>query len=329
MRSMNPILPGILLVALLTLISINLMHLPSLAHSGVSPLILAIVLGIIGGNALKLPSVYNTGVQFCAKRLLRLAIVLYGFRVSFQEIASVGVHALVIDIAVVALTLVVGYLIGRHVFKLDKHLTLLISAGSAICGAAAVLAVEDVIKSEPYKATVAVATVVVFGTLSMFVYPALQSAGHFGFSPHQFGVFSGAAIHEVAQALVSGNAIDPETGQIAVIVKMIRVILLVPVLFVLSFMRFNVSAGSRKIMVPWFAFGFLAMIGVHSLQLVSTAWVDKLNQFDIILLTMAMGAIGLETKWSKVKNVGMKPLYFSLFLFLWLMGLVYALVAWT
>lgn len=309
---------GLIFVLSLALVSYGIVSLPFMAATGISSLVIAIVLGMFLGNAVPYPHAWTPGIQFAAKRILRTAIILYGFRVSFQQIASVGLPALIIDMLVVTLTLTGGYFIGRKLFKLDRDLSILISAGAAICGAAAALSVEDVLKSEPYKTAVAVGTVVLFGTFAMFLYPFLQHEGFFGLSTHQFGIFAGASIHEVAQALVAGSNIDAETGQIAVIVKMIRVLLLVPVLIALSILTQKQHARKFKLNVPWFAVLFIVVIGFNSLHLLSAEMVNHINQFDIILLTMAMGAIGIETKFSKVKKVGIKPLYLATALFLWL-----------
>jgi uncharacterized integral membrane protein (TIGR00698 family) len=258
---------------------------------------------------------------------------LYGCRVSFQQIASVGTQALILDVLVVCSTLVIGYWAGRKILKLDRDLSILISVGSAICGAAAVLAIEDILKSEPYKATVAIGTVVLFGTTSMFLYPFLHHTGLFGLSNYQFGVFAGASVHEVAQALVAGDNVSSEVGKIAVIVKMIRVLLLLPVLIVLSMLNGRSTKSNpdkqMKLPVPWFAIGFAMVIGFNSLQLLPTALVTTINQFDTLLLTMAMGAIGLETKLSKIKKVGMKPLYLAIILFGWLMCSVFMMVRFS
>jgi uncharacterized integral membrane protein (TIGR00698 family) len=328
-QSHNSLLPGLLAVALLTAASYTVTSLPWLSHLGISFMVIAIILGMLTGNIIHLPAALTPGVQFAAKRLLRTAIILYGFRVSLQEIAAVGMHALLIDVAIVFSTLFFGYQVGKRILKLDSELSLLISAGAAICGAAAVLAVEDVIKSEPYKATVAIGTVVLFGTLSMFLYPAMQHAGLFGFTDAQFGIFAGASVHEVAQALVAGTNISPEIGKTAVVVKMIRVLLLVPELLLLSAwnpIKSTHAGNKKKIMVPWFAVGFLLVIIFHSMHIVPESIVARINQFDMILLAMAMGAIGLETKFSKIKKVGWNPLYLAAIIFFWLMSAATLLV---
>ncbi|OGT35366.1 MAG: hypothetical protein A3F11_01845 [Gammaproteobacteria bacterium RIFCSPHIGHO2_12_FULL_37_14] len=320
---------GLIFIAILAVISYSIVMLPWIAMTGLSALVIAILLGIAVGNFWHHPSSWSPGIQFAAKRLLRTAIILYGFRINFQQIASVGLQALILDVVVVGSTLILGYYIGKKILKLDAELALLISTGAAICGAAAVLAVEDILKSEPYKATIAIATVVLFGTLSMFLYPLLQHLDMFDFSNYQFGIFSGASIHEVAQALVAGTNISSETGKIAVIVKMIRVLLLVPILFIFAIFfkqLSNQSKSKSKLIIPWFAIGFVLVIGFNSFHLLPIRIVNTINQFDIILLTMAMAAIGVETKLKKIRQVGLKPFYLASILFAWLLSSVYFLV---
>jgi uncharacterized integral membrane protein (TIGR00698 family) len=325
-------LSGVLFVALFALSCSYLAEMSWMTKAHMSSLVIAIVMGIFYSNTLRhrLPHEWTPGIQFSAKQLLRLAIILYGFRVSFQQISSVGIEGLILDILVVSSTLLLGTLVGVKLFKLDRHLALLISCGSAICGAAAVLAAEDVLKSEPYKATVGVGTVILFGTTAMFLYPLLQHAGVFGFSDSQFGLFAGASVHEVAQALVAGNDVSAQAGNIAVIVKMTRVLLLVPALILLSIYEGRVSTTqgqkNSKISVPWFAVFFVVIIGFNSLHVVPATVVNSINQLDTFLLTMAMAAIGIETNLLKIKKVGLKPLYLAIMLFAWLSGGVYLLV---
>lgn len=328
----SPIYMGLAFIALLALASYSLTGFAWLSAIGINSLIIAIIMGIVIGNTWQHPATLTPGIQFAAKRILRLAIILYGFRINFQQIYSIGPMAIFIDLFVVSMTLLLGYAAGRFFFKLDRELALLISAGAAICGAAAVLAVEDILKSDAYKTAIAIGTVVLLGTTSMFIYPMLQHAGFFGFTAHQFGIFAGASIHEVAQALVAGANISSDTGQIAVIVKMIRVLLLVPVLIILSLIQNRATADTNqpiRFTVPWFALGFVAMIAFNSLGLLPATIVNDINQLDVLLLTMAMGAIGMETKLNKIKLVGLKPLYLAIVLFFWLMMSVTLLVKLT
>jgi len=323
---------GILLVAIFAGMSLYLSQTKLLTSFGMSPLVVAIVLGILYGNTLysRMPSSWAGGIHFSARRFLRMAIILYGFRVSFQEIASIGAEGLMLDVLVVSLILILGTWIGIKIFKLDRHLAILISVGTAICGAAAVLAVEDILKSESYKTSVAVGTVVLFGTTAMFLYPFLYHASVLNFSHTQYGLFAGSSIHEVAQVLVAGSNVSAETGNLAVIVKMMRVLLLVPALFALSFYEKKAMAATahhkHKITVPWFAVAFAGVIGFNSLHLLNPTIINGINHVDTFLLTMAMGAIGMETHWAKIRKVGVKPLYMAAVLFILVMGFAYLFI---
>ena len=186
-------------------------------------------------------------------------------------------------------------------------------------------------KAAPHKTAVAVSTVVIFGTVSMFLYPALWRAGILGLTPEQMGLYTGATLHEVAHVVGAGNAMGAEIADGAVIVKMIRVMMLAPVLLVMSLLlarRTKGGAGRAKVTIPWFAFGFLAVIGFSSLDLLPEAAVAGINSFDTFLLTMAMTALGAETSIEKFKRAGAKPFLLAGLLYLWLLGGGYLLSRW-
>lgn len=331
-KFINPSIYGVLVVGVFAVISTLLAESTWFSSIGINSLVIAIILGILYSNTYhhRLPREWLPGIQFSAKRLLRLAIILYGFRVSFQQIIAVGIPGLILDLFIVCFTLLLGTIIGVRILKLDRHLALLISIGASICGAAAVLASEEILKNEPHKTTVAIGTVVLFGTSAMFIYPFIQKMGWFGFDEKQFGLFAGATIHEVAQVVVAGNEISQNAGSIAIIVKMTRVLLLVPLLILLSLYENRLSAKAHhaplKLNIPWFAIYFVFIIGFNSLHLLPETWVNYINRFDIFLLTMAMAAIGMETNLAKIKKVGVTPLYLAALLFCWLTASGYTLV---
>lgn len=328
---------GVIFPLFLALLSHYITSVIWVKNHGWSPMVIAMILGMLYGSTLRqyLPHTWTPGIQFCAKKILRLAIVLYGFRLTFQEVAQVGMHGFFLDLLMVALTMVLGALVGIKVFKLDRDLALLISSGAAICGAAAVLATEGVLKSEPYKATFAVITVVLFGTIAMFLYPCLQHLHFFGFNNVQYGVYTGATMYEVAQVVVAGAAVSPESSNIAMILKMTRVMLLAPMLLILSayltrvttMLRVNKQDKRRSAYhnIPWFAVLFIIVVIFNSLDILPYHLMTSINHLDIFLLTMAMAALGIETNFSTVKKVGLKSLYFAFFLFIWLMSAGYLL----
>lgn len=337
---------GILFMALFACASCFIGEWQVLKALSISPLIIGIVLGMAYANSLRnhLPATWGPGIKFCSKSILRLGIILYGFRLTFQDVVAVGLSGIVIDCIIVAVTILGGVMVGKWL-KMDSDIALLTSIGSGICGAAAVLGAEATIKTQPYKTAVAVATVVIFGTLSMFLYPIGYRAGIIDLTPDQMGIFSGATLHEVAHAVGAGNAMGDEIANVAIITKMIRVMLLVPVLLILGWWAAasarkrlkaasageraqngdNDSAGSTaktgkgKVQVPWFAFGFLLVIGFNSLDLLPAPVVSWINDFDTFLLTMAMAALGAETSFDKFKQAGAKPFVLATILYVWLL----------
>ncbi len=324
-------LSGIWFVSLFAFASMYIADLPFIRGMGISPLVVAIVFGMIYGNSLrhKLPSEWASGVVFSSKNILRFAIVFYGFRVTYQQVFAVGVDALIIDAIIVMGTFIVGWQLGTRVFGLDRDSSMLIASGASICGAAAVIATEGTLKSEAHKVSMAVATVVIFGTIAMFLYPMLYNSGILGFDAKTYGIYVGSTVHEVAQVVVAGNAVGVEAGNTAVIVKMTRVMMLAPFLLALAFFltRGAQKTGEKtKIMIPWFAVYFLGAVGFNSLNLLPTSAVETINTIDTFLLAMAMAALGIETNLNKIKNVGMKPVYLALTLFVWLAFGGYALV---
>jgi len=320
-------LNGILFVALFATAATYISEFAFFKNLGISPLIIGIVLGMFYANTLRnhLPKEWSLGIIFSTKTLLRAAIVFYGFRLTFQSIAEVGIAGVVASALVVTLTFLIGYFIGTKILKLDRDITILTSAGSSICGAAAVLATEPVLKSEAYKSAIAVSTVVLFGTIAMFLYPFLYKAGYVGFDPKSMGVYIGGTLHEVAHVVAAGNALGTDIAKDAVIVKMIRVMMIAPFLIVLGlwlakskkFLEAD-TKEKTKITIPWFAVGFIAVAGFNSLDLLPVEIVTTINVFDTFALTMAMTALGMETSINKFKGVGLKPIYLASILFIWL-----------
>lgn len=326
---------GILFVALLAITATYLAEFAIFQQFAISPLIIGIVLGIIYGNSLgkKFPSKWQAGVLFSTKTILRVGIIFYGFRLTFQNVVEVGGAGIIFSLAIVSTTFIVGCLVGTKLLKLDRDTSILISAGSAICGAAAVLAIEPVLKAESYKASIAVATVVVFGTIAMFLYPFLYQSGFLNLNEQAMGVYLGGTLHEVAHVVGAGYVINTDVANTAVIVKMLRVMLLAPFLVILGIWlqgRLMKSTATENvnnppIAIPWFAVGFIALVGFNSLNLLSTSVVDDINSLDTFALTMAMTALGMETRINKFKGIGFKPVYLATILFFYLIVAGYAL----
>lgn len=333
----SSMLHGVLLITLFSLAAFYIGDMGFVKSLSFSPMIVGIILGMIYANSLRnnLPDTWVPGILFCSKRILRIGIILYGFRLTFQDVTTVGLPAILIDAIIVTVTVCGGVLIGK-LLKMDRSIALLTSVGSGICGAAAVLGAESAINTKPYKTAVAVSTVVIFGTLSMFLYPVLYRNGVFDLSPEMMGLFTGSTVHEVAHVVGAGNAMGQGVSNTAIIVKMIRVMMLVPALLVISWAvarnltkRDAAEQAKGKITIPWFAILFLVVIGFNSFNLLPVALVEWINQFDTFLLTMAMTALGAETSFDKFKKAGAKPFLLAAILFVWLIGGGYCLAKYV
>ena len=333
----SDVLHGILLIVLFSFSAFYIAEFQLMKSLSFSPLIIGIILGMIYANSLrnKLPQTWVPGIKFCTKEVLRAGVVLYGFKLTFQQVMEIGLPAILADVIIIAGTLLIGVLVGK-LLKMDSETALMTSTGSAICGAAAVLGAEPVVKCAPHKTAVAVSTVVIFGTLSMFLYPVLYRSGVLGLDDQAMAIFTGSTLHEVAHVVGAGNAMDAAGGQVAdaaTITKMIRVMMLAPVLVIMSLClarkKKNTSGAAQekgKITIPWFAFGFLLVIGINSLlqgvtfipASVLDPTISFINNFDTFLLTMAMTALGAETSFDKFKQAGAKPFLLAGIIYVWL-----------
>lgn len=321
-RSLWHFVPGLALTAALTGAALWAGSFPAIAGAGFSALTLAILFGMVVGNTVypKIWQPCDGGVIFAKQHLLRLGIILYGFRLTFAQIADVGVSGILIDVLTLSSTFFIACFLGQKVFGLDKHTSWLIGAGSSICGAAAVLASEPVVKAEASKVTVA--TVVIFGTIAIFLYPAMYPLLAHWFTPETYGIYMGSTMHEVAQVVAAGHAVSPDAENAAVIAKMLRVMMLAPfLLFLAARVKQLTPAGNgekSKITIPWFAIMFILVAVFNSFHLLPKAVVDMLVTLDTVLLAMAMAALGVTTHVSALKKAGAKPLLMALMLFVWL-----------
>jgi uncharacterized integral membrane protein (TIGR00698 family) len=330
------LLPGLVLSAALAAIAIRLGTVGWLQDHGMSALTVAIVLGIVLGNTVY-PYVAadgGAGVALSKQTLLRAGVILYGLRLTLHDIGQVGLEGVLIDALLLSSTFVLAHLLGTRLFGLDRDTSMLIGAGNAICGAAAIMATEPLLRAKAEQVTVAISTVVVFGTLAIFVYPALYELNlHWQLLPagtRSFGIYAGSTIHEVAQVVAAGRSIGAQAANTAVITKMVRVMMLAPFLIGLSgwLARRTVHSAAasdkmeaaRKLTIPWFAFAFVGVVIFNSLALLPAPVVAAAIDVDTFLLAMAMGALGLTTHLSAIRRAGCKPLLLGGVLFVWLVG---------
>jgi uncharacterized integral membrane protein (TIGR00698 family) len=328
-------LPGILLTGAIAALATELAKSAWMQANGISALTLAIVGGMIAGNTVypRIAAVSARGVTFSKQKLLRAGIILFGLRLTFQDIGHVGAVGVMIDAIVLSSTFALSCWAGTRLFGLNRRTAMLIGAGSSICGAAAVMATEPVVRGRAEEVCVAVSTVVAFGTLAIFIYPALYHLNErmhwVSITPFAWGIFTGSTVHEVAQVVAAGKAVAETTANTAVITKLVRVMMLAPFLVLLSaYLARNteepaaLAAPSQSWhgVIPWFALGFIVVAGVNSLAVLPHAFVGAALNVDTLVLATAMAALGVSTQVSSIRAAGVKPLGLAALLFGWLIA---------
>lgn len=310
-----------LIAAVVIAIGVVELHLWLPAIQSVSPLLISIGVGILVSHIL--PARYREplvpGLNIAKGSILRVAIVLYGFNITLQALSQVGIYGLFSAVTMVSIILFVGIWAGTKLFKLDKEQAILVAVGSAICGAAAVAAMEPIIKAKPHKVMTAISTVVVFGTLSMLLMPLVFQ--FLDITEAQYGLWVGVSVHEVAQVVVAGDSVSSNAAHMAVLEKMLRVVLLVPVLLTFAVWMRQKSKGSdkesgdNKVSVPWFAFLFIGAIIINSLNWIPDDVTTAFTAAATYLLCIAMTALGMLTHISVIKQGGAKAFALAALLF--------------
>lgn len=288
----------------------------------VSPLLLAIILGAVLTNVARLPSQTRAGVTFSSKKLLRVGIALLGLQLLLSDILDLGWQVIVIVVVVVLLgiagTVVVGAWLG-----LGWTQRLLIACGFSVCGAAAVAAIDGVVDADEEEVLTAVALVVLFGTLMIPAVPLLSSV--FGLSEVDAGLWAGASIHEVAQVVAAGGAIGGAALNVAVVVKLTRVLMLAPIATALSIHQRRIAgttnAANRPPLVPLFIVAFLAMVCLRSTGVIPTGVLDVAKVLQTALLTTAMFALGTGVQIAAMRDVGARPFVLAAVSTVWVAGI--------
>lgn len=296
-------LPGLILVSAVTVISVLLQS--TTLFSKVLPLsslIIAIIIGMLIKNFIPLPSSTQKGIRFSAKNILRLAIIFLGFKLSISHVLEVGPYALISILVASTSTILFTIWLGR-IMGIPFKRTLLLSSGVSICGASAVAAVDAVIQSNEEDAAFAIGAVTLFGTIFMFLYPALHGLLHM---PDMFyALWAGSSIHEVAQVAAASVVVSGQFKAIASTVKMIRVLFIIPLTLILTFIPWDDNVSDKgKITIPWFAIFFFVMVLVNSFARLPKNVVAGLIIFDNWLMTAAMAGLGLDLSFSAMTKIG-------------------------
>lgn len=283
--------------------------------SFMGPMILAILLGMGIRSLLPVTAVLQNGFSFSSKTILRLGIILLGLRLNFYQIASAGLPVLFLDGLVIVLTIALMMWLGTRL-GLDSVLTSLISVGTAICGAAAIVAVAPVLRAKPEKTALAVAYIAIAGTVFSIFYSVYFH--WFQPDPYLYGAMVGATLHEVAHVVAAGTVGGTVSADMSILVKLGRVMLLLPVVLFFYWIAFQKNKGearhfsNNKLPVPWFIFGFLGASALQTFFPLSDSWTQWGIQLSTVFLAMGMSGLGLGVHFSALKQSGAKLAVFTL-----------------
>jgi uncharacterized integral membrane protein (TIGR00698 family) len=318
--------PGLALAGLGVAVSLG-------AHRAIPdlpPLVFCVALGVALANVARVPAAAGPGLALAAGPVLKLGVVLLGLDLVFPDILALGIRALAIVAAVVAITFGGTRWAGRRL-GISDNLSLLVATGFSICGVSAIAAANGVIDADEDEVAFSVALVTLCGTLAIVTLPPLR--GILGLDDEQFGAWVGASVHDVAQVVATSSTAGSVALATAIVVKLTRVMLLAPLIagIALRHRRVGASPGTRPPLVPPFIVAFVAMVVVASIGVIPDRAIARIDDLRTVLLGMALFALGTRVNVGRLRQIGARPLALGLASWLLIAVIAYAGVrlAWA
>lgn len=306
MKSIINKLPGIGLAALIAI--------PAWLIGKAFPIIGSPVLGILFGMVLafwKRPALFGDGVKYTSKKILQYSIILLGFDMNLFNVFKVGSQTLILLVFTLTATFLTAYIAGK-LLKVDGKIQTLIGVGTCICGGSAIAAAAPVIHADDEEVAHSISTIFLFNVIAAFLFPFL---GHvMGMSDYSFGLWAGTAVNDTSSVVAAGYTFSNAAGNLAVIVKLTRTLMIIPVTLVLAFYTSRQSAGKSKSaynivkIFPWFVLGFVAASVINTFVAMPHGVGSFLAQAGKFFIVMAMASIGLNTNVVKLVKSGGKPI---------------------
>lgn len=303
-------LPGIALAALIAV--------PAWLLGKAVPIVGSPVFGILLGMLLafwKRPALFHDGVSYTSKKLLQYAIILLGFEMNLFNVFTVGKQTLVLMLFTLTAAFVTAYVAGKFL-KVDGNTRTLIGVGSAICGGSAIAAAAPVIHADEEEVAHSISTIFLFNVIAAFLFPFL---GHvLNMSDQSFGLWAGTAVNDTSSVVAAGYSFSDAAGNLAVIVKLTRTLMIVPVTLVLAIYTSKKAAANEKggyniiKIFPWFVLGFIVTSVINTFTFMPAAMGSFLAQAGKFVIVMAMASIGLNTNIVKLVKSGTKPILLGL-----------------
>ncbi|UXJ55323.1 YeiH family protein [Pseudomonas citronellolis] len=319
------LLPGLLVSAMVAAAATFLSE-----HYGAPVMLFALLLGL-ALNFLSADGTCKAGIEFTAREVLRLGVALLGIRITLGQIAALGWQPVAMVVVLVAVTILVSIAAARAM-GFNSLFGLLSGGATAICGASAALALAAALPAHEKKEKATLFTVLgvsALSTLAMILYPMIAHA--LGLGPQQAGMFLGGTIHDVAQVVGAGYSMSHETGDVATVVKLMRVAMLLPVILCAAMITRarGVAPGSKRPpLLPWFAVGFVALAALNSTGLVPAALQQVGGKLSQWCLVIAIAALGMKTQLRELATVGLRPILLMVGETVFLAALVLAMLHW-
>ncbi|SFC37735.1 conserved hypothetical integral membrane protein [Pseudomonas citronellolis] len=319
------LLPGLLVSAMVAAAATFLSE-----HYGAPVMLFALLLGL-ALNFLSADGTCKAGIEFTAREVLRLGVALLGIRITLGQIAALGWQPVAMVVVLVAVTILVSIAAARAM-GFNSLFGLLSGGATAICGASAALALAAALPAHEKKEKATLFTVLgvsALSTLAMILYPMIAHA--LGLGPQQAGMFLGGTIHDVAQVVGAGYSMSHETGDVATVVKLMRVAMLLPVILCAAMITRarGVAPGSKRPpLLPWFAVGFVALAALNSTGLVPAALQQVGGKLSQWCLVIAIAALGMKTQLRELATVGLRPILLMVGETVFLAALVLAMLRW-
>lgn len=304
---------GVLFTFFIALLGFLLAKVPGFDHVG--QLACSILIAVAYRHFFGYPYAIQQGIVFSSKRLLRVAIILYGLKLNIDVVLHDGLGLLARDALIITFAILLTIWLAK-VFKADKNISLLLGVGTGVCGAAAIAAVAPIVKSKDDDTAIGVGIIALMGTIFAIAYTILRPI--LPLDALDYGIWSGISLHELAHVAIAADPAGEDALAIALLAKLGRVFLLVPLCFIFIYLmkrkhKGSPEEGNTKIQFPWFLLGFilLSILGSyvfgHSIP-VSDSTMDAVSTITTWLLTAAMVGLGLNVSLEDLRSRALKPL---------------------
>lgn len=313
MKKYKNILPGLILV---TIIYFTAMKIDSFLvdsfNIAIEVLTIGIILGMLINNIFKIPTTFEGGIRFSLKKLLKLGIILLGFKLNFIALKTLGGPILIGILILVPSVLILSIILGKF-FNIESRLAALVGVGSCICGASAIVAISPLIGADEEEAVISVSIISFLGAIGVLAYTGISNIS--SFNNLQFGIWSGLSLQGVAHALAAAFARGSQSGEIGTFVKMARVVMLVPVSIVLGLI-FNSNESEAKVQIPYYVILFILAGILNSIIEIPETLSFLLTKSSSIFISMAMISMGLSVHFKSILSRGKKTLVLGILVFL-------------